>query len=131
MGKILTLFLFLGATVWAHAQHSDSLSVLKDWQVKGLAESARRINDPFQTKIYLEEWYRRHPESRKAAVQLGKAYLKTREYRKAEALFEKTYQEDPRQHLEAQYYLAQTQKIFGQYEEAWNISIFCGPDIDG
>lgn len=118
MGKILSLFLFLTVSVLGLAQHSDSLSVMKDWQIKGLAGSALRLNDPFQAQIYLEEWYRREPDNRKAGVLLGKAYLKTREYRKAEAHFSDLYNQNPRQHLEAQFYLAQTQKIFGQYEEA-------------
>ncbi|MCA1744774.1 MAG: hypothetical protein LC643_03505, partial [Bacteroidales bacterium] len=106
MGKILSLFLLLSASVLGHAQHSDSLSVMKDWQIKGLAESALRINDPFQAKTYLEEWYRRDPENRKAGILLGKAYLKAREFRKAEELFSELYQQNPRQHLEAQFYLA-------------------------
>jgi outer membrane protein OmpA-like peptidoglycan-associated protein len=118
MGKILSILLLLTASVLGHAQHSDSLSVMKDWQIKGLAESALRLNDPFQAKIYLEEWYRREPGNRKAGVSLGKAYLKAREYRKAEEHFSELYNQDPRQHLEAQFYLAQTQKIYGQYEEA-------------
>ena len=118
MGKILGIILFLMASVLGNAQHNDSLSLMKDWQIKGLAESALRISDQFQAKIYLEEWYRREPENKKAGVLLGKAYLKAREYSKAEELFSELYKQNPRQHLEAQFYLAQTQKIFGQYEEA-------------
>lgn len=117
MGKILTILL-LCCTLSATAQEADSLSVLKDWQVKGYAESALRVSDNWQAQQYFEEWYRRQPDEQSIGLQLGKLYLKNRQYQKALQLFEQLYQSNPRQNLEAQFYLATTQKIFGRYEEA-------------
>ncbi|HBG87933.1 MAG TPA: hypothetical protein DDW62_10345 [Marinilabiliaceae bacterium] len=118
MGKILTTLLFLSLSVSAFAQGDNSLRQMKNWQIKGLAKSALRIDDPFQAGLYLEEWHRRKPGDNKASLELAKVYLQIREYEKAASLLDKLYRQNPRQNLEARYYMAVVNKYFGKYEEA-------------
>ncbi|ASB50134.1 tetratricopeptide repeat protein [Alkalitalea saponilacus] len=120
MGKILItyiLILFCCKASYAETPTAD-LRGKPNWQLRGMARSALRMNDHHQAAIFLEELYRRDASNTHVGMQLGNIYMETRQYRNAKDIFKKIYESDPRSQLEARFNYAFLLKMFQEYEDA-------------
>jgi len=125
MRKILIyIFLLISAsngTAQNHLTGTSDLKKLKDWQVKGMARSAMRMNDVYLARDFLDEWHQRQPQNIKILVQLAYYHLKARDYEKAQVIFKKISTDYPDQYPDARFYYAQLLKIETRYEEALDV----------
>jgi OmpA-OmpF porin, OOP family len=120
MRKILIgILIFCSGFVYSNTETIlPELSELKNWQLRGMIRSALRINDHYQARDLMLESYRRNPGNAKLKTNLGKVLFRTRDYELAAELLWDTYNDNPGNNLEALFYYARIQKIFGNYEEA-------------
>ncbi len=102
----------------AQNQNHSTLRLMKNWQIKGMAGSAMRLNDAYQARDFLEEWHRRDPQNVKVLINLANSYLKTRDYEQAGNIFASITANYPDKYPEARFYHAQILKINRDYEEA-------------
>lgn len=115
--KLLCFFIFL--VVAARAQ-SDSI-VLKEASgktLKRLGKSALQQNDPGSATVYLEAYLKQNKTDAKTMYLLGTAYMKMRDYERAQHVFLKAYTTDKEKAPEALYYHAQMQKSNNLYDSA-------------
>ncbi|MBN1252884.1 MAG: OmpA family protein [Bacteroidales bacterium] len=97
---------------------TDKISTLKNWQLKGYAKSAQRVDDYYSEIEYYAELAKRKPSDIKISHKLANLYFKVKNYEKAKNLFYKVYKYDEKKYINCLYYYAQSLKTELKYDTA-------------
>ncbi len=119
MRDIKYIFIFILFAFVARSQ-SDSMLVQRSSPkvLKRLGKNAMQQNDPSSAITFYEAYLKKNSRDAKVMYQLGQAYLRIRDYDRAQHMFLNAYEQDVEKAPTALYYHAQMQKSNGLYDSA-------------
>ncbi len=117
MKKIIAYIIFFLITEITFSQ-SENLYELKDWQLKGYAESAERYNDDYSAVKYYSEYYKRNKNDSKTAYKLASLFFKVKNFQQAKPIFLDLYQHEKDKYPKAIFKYGQILKNEGKFDSA-------------
>lgn len=87
-------------------------------ELKKMAESSIRDHDYFSAILFYEAYLKSKPSNIDVKFELGKLYLKAREYKKASIILKEVVDKYEGKYPLARFYYAQSLKLLGNYDEA-------------
>ena len=116
--KIISIIIVLVLQINTIYSQNINISELKDWQLKGYAESAIRQNDTYSAIEFLEEYHSHCNYDTEADLKLANLYFETNNYKKAKVMYYDLYQKNNVKYLRQLYNYAIILKSEMQYEFA-------------
>ncbi len=117
MKKLIILtVIFLSAEICF--SQGDSLNELKDWQLKGYAQSAELYSDQITAIKYYSEYYKRNKNDYDIAYKLADLYFKIKDYQKAKPLYYITYKKNKYKYPKSIFKYGQTLKAEENFDSA-------------
>jgi len=113
---IFTIFFIITSNLQTNSQ--INIDDYDPRQLKKMAESSIRESDYFSAILFYEAYLKYKPNNLNVKYDLGKLYLKTREYKKASIIFKEIINVLENKYPLARFYYAQSLKSMGNYDEA-------------
>ncbi|MCF6366453.1 MAG: OmpA family protein [Bacteroidales bacterium] len=97
---------------------TDNFKELKDWQLKGYAQSAELYNDDITAIKYYSEYYNRKKDDFDIAYKLADLYFSVKDYKKAKPLYYIVYKKDKFKYPKSIFKYGQTLKAEENFDSA-------------
>nr|WP_321450917.1 OmpA family protein [uncultured Carboxylicivirga sp.] len=123
MLKKLAIILILPAWININGQSNVNYSDFNRWQLKKMYKEAVWLNDYITASVIANELVLSKPESENFIVYQIKALIKSYQYEKAYEILGQHFKISPYTNGEIAFFLAELEKMYGNYEEAKEILI--------